>query len=455
MNSSKKSSILIGKLFWLSVYFLSPIIPILFIYNSNTIKFNDTRNFIAMVTGTLAFVWLVYEFVLSSKPKIIEKYFGLDKFYIFHGLMAFIAVFLIFIHQAIVEGGGGGNLKFYGSVSFYIFIGVVILASIFVASTILLKIKLIEKLRTTFSKFKLFKYNGQVLVHNIVLVAYILMFLHVLQTPALKNHSATKLVFSIYFALGLFCYIYHTFIKKFWLSRHLFIVKDVIKESDTMWSLNLAPEKGKIFGYKPGQFGYIKIYSETINAEQHPFSISSSPLNKEYISFTIKELGDFTKEIGKVRIGDKVRVDAPYGRFSYTNYSDEKTTVLIAGGVGITPNLSMIRYMTEWDKDREVILIWGINNTAALICSDDFKIAEASMKNFHFVPVMFKDDSWNGEKGLVNRAKIEKILGDYKVDISSSGFYICGPPILMNTVVPNLKEMGVKKSNIHFEKFSL
>ena len=75
MNSTKKTSLLIGKIFWLLLYFSTPIIPILFIYNSNTAKFSDTRNFIAMIAGTVGFVWLVYEFVLSSKPKFIEKDF--------------------------------------------------------------------------------------------------------------------------------------------------------------------------------------------------------------------------------------------------------------------------------------------------------------------------------------------------------------------------------------------
>lgn len=77
------------------------------------------------------------------------------------------------------------------------------------------------------------------------------------------------------------------------------------------------------------------------------------------------------------------------------------------------------------------------------------------MKNFHFVPVMFRDDTWQGEKGIIDRAKIEKVLSEYGFDINSCGYYICGPAILTNVVLSSLQAMGVNKKNIHFEKFSM
>lgn len=447
--NAKRISFIFGKLFWLLFYFLTPIIPMFYIYNSNKLKFNMPHSFWGMVTGTCAFVWFVYEFALISRPKFIEKYYGLDKFYVFHGIMAFVSIILVFIHKQLLYENSLGDK------SFKLYLIVIILASLFISNTFLTKIKPIAFLKNQLVKLNLFKYNNQVLIHNLALIAYIIMFMHVKATTALKRYPKTKFIFTTYFIIGLVFYVYHSFVKPILLYRNNYIVKEVTKESNNLWTLSLTPEKKKIFSYKPGQFAYIKLYGKKIKAETHPFSISSSPLNKEYISFTIKELGDFTNKISNANIGDKVAIDGPYGRFSYLNYPKEASTVLIAGGIGISPCLSMLRYMCENDPNHSVLLLWGINTKDDLICLEEFKSMEIKMKNFHFIPVMFRDDSWHGKKGIINKSLIKECMLEFNLDYKICGYYICGPEILTKTVVSSLKSLKVKKSKIHYEKFSM
>jgi Na+-transporting NADH:ubiquinone oxidoreductase subunit NqrF len=80
---------------------------------------------------------------------------------------------------------------------------------------------------------------------------------------------------------------------------------------------------------------------------------------------------------------------------------------------------------------------------------------EKEMVNFNFVPVVFKDASFQGEKGIIDREKLDRLLVKYNMNIQESGFYLCGPAIMTNGVVKTLKNMGVKKEFIHFEKFSM
>jgi predicted ferric reductase len=270
-----------------------------------------------------------------------------------------------------------------------------------------------------------------------------------------KESTIVRSVFIIYFAVGLAFYIYHKFIRPAIQRRNMYKVKDVIKESNNMWTINLVPQNGNITSYKPGQFGFLKIFSNNIKAEEHPFSISSSLSNNQYISFTIKELGDYTSNIGKVEVGSLACIDGPYGKFSYLEYPEEKYTVLIAGGVGITPMLSMLRYMNDRDTDRNVILLWGVNTSNDLICKNEIKSIEKQMKNLHIVPVMAKENSWQGEKGYINSQLIQKVLSDYRYDINTTGFYICGPGPMAEGIVKGLKTIQVKRKNIHFEKFSM
>lgn len=446
------------KTFWILMYFLSPVIPILIIYNSNIEKYGSTTYAYgpAMVAGTTGFIWLVYEFILSSRPKFIEKYFGMDKFYRFHGLMAVVSLLLVYLHKILIEGLYRHNdAKEYGDYAFNIFIAVSVLGVIFMVNSMLLKLKPIKFLRNFMSKHPLFKYRNQVLIHNMSFVAFIIMFIHVYLTSASKNDPVVKGVFIFFFVLGLSAYTYHKVISPYIMSKNTFEVKEVIKESPNMWTLKLYPNNSKVFSYKPGQFAFLKLYGEGLEVESHPFSLSSSPSNKDYISFTIKELGDYTSKIGLVKSGFTARVDAPYGKFTHVDYSGESSIVLIAGGVGISPALGILRFIHENEKDRRVILIWGVNNRSDLICSEEFETMKKDMKNFNLVPVLFKDDTWDGEKGIIDRNRIERIVKETGNDILSSGYYICGPAIMTDNTISALKQMGVSKKKIHFEKFSM
>ena len=448
---------MVKKLFWFLVYFLSPMIPMIAVYNSNPAKYNNPSHAVPLIFGEIAYVWLMYEFVLSARPKFIERSFGMDKFYRFHGLMAIVSVLAVLIHQSVVKERLASELStFFGSAATVLYIGVTILALIFIIDSILLKIKPVLIIRNEcLKRFSLFKYNKQVIIHNISILAYAAMFIHVLTTDASKNSLAVRWIYIIYFIIGAMFYIYHKFVKKLILDKNMFRVKEVVKENNTMWTLKLVPDNGQLFSYKPGQFAFIKPFSSNIEKEEHPFSISSNPTNKDYISFTIKELGDFTSKIKTLKAGDKLHIDGPYGKFSYLEYPSEKTQVFIAGGVGIVPFLSMLRHMKSCDKNRDVIFLFGVNNRSDLICLKEFEEMEKEIKNFKFVPVMFKDDGWQGEKGLIHRERLERILKENNKNIASCGFYICGPSVMTNSIVPELKNMGIKRKHIHFEKFSM
>jgi len=91
---------------------------------------------------------------------------------------------------------------------------------------------------------------------------------------------------------------------------------------------------------------------------RHPFSFSSSAaLADGRIEMSIRRLGDFTSEVHKVRLGERVYVDGPYGAFTIGNPADMH--VLIAGGIGVTPMMSMIRTLADHGENRPVILLYG------------------------------------------------------------------------------------------------
>ena len=110
--------------------------------------------------------------------------------------------------------------------------------------------------------------------------------------------------------------------------------------------------------------------------------------------------------------------------------------------VGITPVMSMLRYMKISDKDKKTMLIWGVNTINDIIIPNEFEEMQKVMKNFIFIPVMFRDDNWQGEKGIINKDKIKQIFEKYNQELLSKDFYICGPGIMLGTATSALKELG-------------
>jgi predicted ferric reductase len=183
--------------------------------------------------------------------------------------------------------------------------------------------------------------------------------------------------------------------------------------------------------------------------EEHPFTISSSPAGEE-LCISVKGSGDFTSGVGKTEVGDKASVLAPYGRFSYLLNSERKKLVFIAGGIGITPFLSMIRYMRDSDSKKETVLFycsrtqWGIAHREELDA-----IAGGKVKVIH---VLSKPETaWQGEKGRISAEIIQR----YVSGLENTGFYICGPPPMMDSARQVLLSIGVDASEIHTERFSL
>ena len=120
----------------------------------------------------------------------------------------------------------------------------------------------------------------------------------------------------------------------------------------------MRPDGHPGFRFRPGQFGWLTVWGSPFKITAHPFSFSSSAAASDgHVEISIRNLGDFTREIPKVPVGQRVYIDGPYGAFTIGNPADMH--VLIAGGVGITPMMSMIRTLADVGDKRAVVLLYG------------------------------------------------------------------------------------------------
>jgi predicted ferric reductase len=304
-----------------------------------------------------------------------------------------------------------------------------------------------ERLGLTFEKWR----KSHCVLAPVILI---LGFIHSWYAGDDLEHVELQIYWVIILLIGVIPFVWHKFIKPRTLSEYT--VTDVKQESHNVWTIKLKPPEGEtIYDYLPGQFHFLIFKRDpSLPVEEHHWTISGSPENRDYLSSTIKESGDFTSTIGSTKPGDTALVDGAYGRFSYTLHDHEDERVFIAGGIGITPFMSMLRHMRDTRVQKRVILIYANRGQDDLVFRSQLdEIAQGQYPDLKIVYVLSEPDpDWQGETGYVTGDLIKRHCPD---DLASKHFYICGPPVMSEMVVNALQGMGVSTDRIRTERFSL
>lgn len=442
----------IKKMFWILIYFLAPVLPVYF-YMVQAVKTNN--DFIFMLGGVLgicSYVFFVNQFIITARPKFIEKSFGMDKMYRFHMVMPLVAFIFGLIHNQIKGSYFEDSFQTtLGTASLIIFGAIIVLSILLMVNKLFFKIKIVDDVRSLLKKVLRPKHQIVIIIHNITVVGVCILLIHILLSYSVRTNIPLEITLIAYFVISLSMYFYHKVLKGYIVRSKEYTVSEIINECDNIITLKFKPKNHKSFNYKPGQFLYVKLYNPEIPGDEHPFTISSSPTEKDYVSVTVKELGDFTKSLVKAKVGDKAYIDGSFGSFTHLSLPKSNKLCFIAGGIGITPFLSMLRYLNIEEKNREVILVWGIRDSSELICKRELEDIAVNMKNLTIIPVLSSDKNYNGEKGYVDGARVKRLLkNDFDYD-----FFLCGPPIMTDKVVQDLKSFNIDSSRIHFERFSI
>jgi ferredoxin-NADP reductase len=156
----------------------------------------------------------------------------------------------------------------------------------------------------------------------------------------------------------------------------------------------------------------------------------------------------------KTAVGDRVAVRGPFGRFSHVLHPDEDDLVFIAGGVGITPLMSMLRSMRGTGNWKAVLLIDGNRTEDDIIFGQELRdmagLPRSPLKVVHVLS--HAGGAWQGERGHIDRDLILRHAGER---LDAKAFYICGPPAMAGLVIASLSELGVPPRRIHTERFAL
>lgn len=230
-----------------------------------------------------------------------------------------------------------------------------------------------------------------------------------------------------------------------------YIVSKKIQFTHDIVGLNLVPQKGQIFDFKPGQFVMLVIYNKQGKVwQQRPYSICSSPTNKDYLQLAVKIYGEFSQKMGSLKKGDQVGITGPYGVFIF-KAKEMKEVVFLAGGIAITPFISAIRYAANKNLKNKFTLFYSNKTKKDIAFYNELKILAKNNNNFKVIFLLTREtpDQWEGEKYRIN----EKILKNYCLPFKEKYFFICGPAEFIETINKYLLKIGVSQDYIKIEKW--
>ncbi|QCJ42273.1 NO-inducible flavohemoprotein [Bacillus sp. S3] len=246
-----------------------------------------------------------------------------------------------------------------------------------------------------------------------------------------------------------------------WDGFRSFIVDRKVVESDVITSFYLKPADHKgISSFIPGQYISIKL---EIEGEKYThirqYSLSDSP-GKDYYRISVKREAGTANPDGMVsnflhdgvNEGDILNISAPAGDF-VLDMEKTNPVVLLSGGVGLTPMLSMLKTVVEMQPGRNVTFVHAAANSNVHALRDEVEELAAldHVKSYIFYDAPTEEDRVNNRfdvEGFITR----DWLND-KVAIGEADFYFCGPVPFMKAMNRSLKELGVNEDRIHFEFF--
>lgn len=235
-------------------------------------------------------------------------------------------------------------------------------------------------------------------------------------------------------------------------------VSHIVEETPDVKTFRLRPLDGGPlpFEYLPGQFLNVVVPSGEEGdgrTTKRSYTIASSPTQSTFCEISVKrdpegEVSRYLHDV--VTEGDEIRIAAPYGRFTFTG-DEADSIVLIGCGVGITPLMSVIRYLTDHCWSGEIVLIYGFRTPADYLFGEELTYLARRHPNLSVYPIASSpgNEPWQGRVGRIDSQMVEQLVPE----IAGRLVHICGPKAMMDATRAFLLELGVPKARVRFESF--
>jgi predicted ferric reductase len=384
---------------------------------------------IGKICGIIGFFLLSFLIFSGDTARFWNRFVGLDKIIKFQRKFSYFVAFFVICHPIFFILANGFNKDFIipnfayiplamGVMAMYIFIGIMIASKL----------------------YKMISYRAWQYIH---ILTYILFFFAMFHAYNAGSDSEALTPYYNVTLLAVFIgIVYRTQYKLRAGKTNKFKIKNIYQNTHDTFTITVDGYKK----FEAGQFCFLRLNKNKLHA-RHPFTISSQP--DEDMSFTIKLAGRFTQTAKELKVDDEILIDGPFGNFIPKT---DKDLVFIAGGVGITPFMSILKDRIKKGIDQNITLIYGSRTEADIIFKKEIdSIDKTWFKKVYLLSLVEESTAMSADckKGFI----CDNVLKRYVKNIKGSLYYICGPEIMKDNAKKLLKEKGVPAGQVFVEDF--
>ena len=232
-------------------------------------------------------------------------------------------------------------------------------------------------------------------------------------------------------------------------------VGSIVTETPSVKTFRLLPSSSDSlmpFTFVPGQFLNVAfgIGGARMNRS---YSISSSPTQPDYVELTVRRepRGAVSRHINDLlKVGDQIEAGGPVGKFTFTG-TEADSIVLIAAGVGITPMMSITRYLTERSWAGDIFFLYTCRTPSDFIFANEVAALQRLNPKLHVAVTISQAEGtdWKGARGRITKEWLTQTVPN----LASRRIHLCGPPSMMDSTKAILTELGVPPDRVKTEAF--
>lgn len=404
---------------------------------------NSTLLALGRLIGVYAAIAALAGLVLATRPRAIERRFGLDKMLAWHRIVGITTVALVTAH-AVIDTLAWGNSARINIIA--ALINLIQTQQWMIAALAGLIIFLIIGFSSWRRLRRRIAYETWYFVHLTGYLAVVLAFGHQLTLGTDISGHTPALVWWIGLFAATFAVVIWSRVGDFMraLTRGRTTITRVRAEAPGVASLELGGPGLRNLRASAGQFFILRVLTPGLWWQTHPFSLSAPP-TRESLRFTIKDLGDGSSEILRAPKGTRVILEGPFGRFTADEAEGERVA-LFAAGVGIGPIRAVLEDIEPHQEP--VVILRAKSQEEALHLAEIESLVAARNGTLH---VLAGPREWfaNGDPFRPD------VLAKAVPGVQSRHIFICGPDSFEYAVEKSLKSLKVPTRQIHLERFGV
>lgn len=333
--------------------------------------------------GILAYTWMLAAIYLATRPAFLDRAVGLPHLYMVHGALTVIALTLAWLHAAL--GTAFGIATTLGFAALYLMTFLVAYALVFMAGWLSQRVRWVATLKRSLERA--LKHEVNTKVHLLNLLVVLLVFFHV----QFLGFTRQNIPFIVLFDGATLAVL--ALLVAGWARRSQGSIGATVtsarqvatRTTELTLQLSESQGRGKAYAWEAGDFTFIRFPQVNGMGEWHPFSIVNAPGRDGKLFFDIRADGDFTRGVAKLPAGAVAEVLPSYGRYErmIDEHGDSAPLVMIAGGIGVTPLLSLLAAYVG--TGRPIAFLYGARSEADMVYADALRSLAARHANLHLV----------------------------------------------------------------------